>query len=876
MSIAAGQTSSLLPHVRARSAPETQPWLCATAATLAVVVVALAHARPHGSFLPAGTGAWLLLLAGVALVEATAIVASSWSQRRVLPIRTFPVLVGVVHFTAGTLSLVVLTGVLAASFALRPERPLRNIAQAGASAMVAVLAMMAFRVAAVPGDLAAPRTWAALVTAAALLALLDMATELALSAVPADGPTGSTWPIPVSIRTHDVLLLLTSAILGPAVVVAGQLHPTGVLFAVGGTVMVMALVLHHAVEALRRITDHHITMLQESLIAAVPSNTVVEVAAQVLRDPLQALAVGIMEPDGTHNVHHLGALRWTDEEGAMTPLVREVSTAADDRMMTAEELGGLATMLGVEGPCHLLTTRVRWTDDRIGLLYALRSGDPAIPWSGSDRALLRRAAVETGTAVASAQRLACLERRARYDELTGLPNRAHLEDTIGDTLARAAKDHVAAAVLLVDLNGFKEVNDTLGHQMGDDVLAQVGQRLAELGDRVDQVGRLGGDEFAIVMSAETPALLTAAAQDLADELSAAISRPITHGDLVLDLTVSIGLARFPEHGDSPEELLRAADVAMYAAKHRGVPYEVYEGRLDRHRTRRLGLATDLRVALAEEALAVFFQPKVRFDTGELIGAEALIRWSHPTLGFIPAGEIILIAEHAGLLRELTDFVLDRAAAHCATVRAEGFDLCVAVNLTERDIADPMLPERIVDAPEPHDLGADAISVEVTETALLTQETEALGVLPRVAELGIDLSIDDFGTGYSSLSHLRKFPVNEIKIDMSFVDRMVIRPNDAVIVRSIVELGHSLGMRVVAEGVETTEAWALLEEFGTDIAQGNHVMKAIDSASFVAWSIFWDQYREGRGRLQAGRPADRDELLVVQLQGSEGSKAPELG
>ncbi|AXV06311.1 diguanylate cyclase/phosphodiesterase (GGDEF & EAL domains) with PAS/PAC sensor(s) [Euzebya pacifica] len=410
--------------------------------------------------------------------------------------------------------------------------------------------------------------------------------------------------------------------------------------------------------------------------------------------------------------------------------------------------------------------------------------------------------------------------------------------------------------------------------MGDDVLAEVGQRLASLGGRVDEVGRLGGDEFAVLLSAPTSAEVTAAADELAAEVAEAIARPVTHGDLVLDLSVSIGMARFPEHGDGPEELIRAADVAMYAAKGRGIPYLVYEGKLDRHRTRRLGLATDLRAALAEQALEVRFQPKVRFATGELIGAEALIRWSHPTLGFIPAGEIILIAEHAGLLRELTDFVLDRSGAHCATMQAEGFEFTVAVNLTERDIADVELPERIQAVIDAHGLAPGSISVEVTETALLTQEVEALGVLPRVADMGVQLAIDDFGTGFSSLSHLRKFPVNEIKIDMSFVDRMVIRPNDAVIVRSIVDLGHSLGMRVVAEGVETNEAWAMLEEFGTDVAQGNHVMKAIDAQSFVSWAIFWDQYREARGRgaMPPSRRGDLDDVIAVQLESFRATDA----
>ena len=273
-----------------------------------------------------------------------------------------------------------------------------------------------------------------------------------------------------------------------------------------------------------------------------------------------------------------------------------------------------------------------------------------------------------------------------------------------------------------------------------------------------------------------------------------------------------------------------------------------------------------------------------FSDGELVGAEALIRWTHPTLRAIPAGEIIDIAEHAGLLRVLTDFVMERAARQVVALRGVGTDIPIAVNLTERDIADPDFPDRFRRVVELHGLAFDRLSLEVTETALLTQEVEALGVLPQMADLGVTLSIDDFGTGFSSLSHLRKFPIDEIKIDMSFVERMVIRANDAVIVRSIVELGHSLGLRVVAEGVETTEAWTMLEGFGTDVAQGNHVMKAIDADSFLLWAPFWDRHREQRGILSVlQRPAgpgpksvadlhdlDDDESMTGQSEASRAS------
>ena len=859
------ETPTIRINRRARSSTEAQPWLGTTAGVMALVTVVVARMLQRDPFLESGAGVWAVLLVGLVVVQAAGVMASEWSRRWVLPVRTVPVLLGLAFLSPFTLVLVTLSAVAVSTFVLRPDRPMRNITEATCGALTAGMAMAIFRAAAAPADAFAPGTWFALALAGTFLALFDIATEALLRASAVEGRVRPDGPLMPS--AHDLLVLGLGLVIGISAVMAGRVHDIGALVGVVGTLALVALSLHHALDRRREIDDHHVKVLQDTLIHGVSDNTVARLAACTLRQPLDALAVGVVEPEGAHHVAAEQDHTVEDGLGPLQGIVESMAGGVQHLTVDASVLGTIAEELGLPTRVHLLLAQAPWPGGASGLLYAIRDADQASSFGPSERSLLFLAAKETGQSLASARRLARLERHAMFDELTGLPNRVHIEESITSAVATSAARGSTPAVLLVDLNGFKEVNDTLGHQMGDDVLAEVGQRLASLGGRVDEVGRLGGDEFAILLSAPTSAEVTAAADALAAEVAEAIARPVTHGDLVLDLSVSIGMARFPEHGDGPEELIRAADVAMYAAKGRGIPYLVYEGKLDRHRTRRLGLATDLRAALAEQALEVRFQPKVRFATGELIGAEALIRWSHPTLGFIPAGEIILIAEHAGLLRELTDFVLDRSGAHCATMQAEGFEFTVAVNLTERDIADVELPERIQAVIDAHGLAPGSISVEVTETALLTQEVEALGVLPRVADMGVQLAIDDFGTGFSSLSHLRKFPVNEIKIDMSFVDRMVIRPNDAVIVRSIVDLGHSLGMRVVAEGVETNEAWAMLEEFGTDVAQGNHVMKAIDAQSFVSWAIFWDQYREARGRGSnpPSRPGDLDDVIAVQLE-----------
>lgn len=315
------------------------------------------------------------------------------------------------------------------------------------------------------------------------------------------------------------------------------------------------------------------------------------------------------------------------------------------------------------------------------------------------------------------------------------------------------------------------------------------------------------------------------------------------------MVLRTGNASAPEHGDQPGRLVHAAAVARFAKT---------DGTEEPVTTRPLAHApgppprhTVITLPDRLDDLDVAFQPKVAFSDGHLTGAEALIRWPAAWPVHVPAQTIVAMARDAGRLCELTDVVLNRAAAHCASMQQAGFTVPVSVNLTGDDIADPRLPNRLQVVLDSHELDAECLVMEVTENALLTREIEALGVIPALADMGARLSIDDFGTGYSSLSHLRRFPINEIKIDMSFVDRMAFQPMDAVIVRSIVDMGHGLGMEVVAEGVETSETWSLLEEFGTDVAQGHHVMKALDPATFLVWADFWAEKRQPRGGAAVG-------------------------
>jgi diguanylate cyclase (GGDEF)-like protein len=424
-----------------------------------------------------------------------------------------------------------------------------------------------------------------------------------------------------------------------------------------------------------------------------------------------------------------------------------------------------------------------------------------------------------------------LTRHAFSDQLTGLPNRTLLHDRTQQALRLAGRQGLTAALLLVDLDRFKEVNDTLGHHHGDLLLQQVAERLHGTTRDSDTVARLGGDEFAVLL----PQI--ASVQDataVADKLSAAIEAPFTVGGLTLDIDASIGVATYPDHATDADELLQRADVAMYAAKAAHAGYTVYDPTLDQHSPRRLGLLGQLRRALAAGELVVHYQPKADVRSARILGVEALVRWQHPEHGLLGPGEFIPLAETTGLIRPLTSFVLDAALRQCRAWLDAGRELSVAVNLSVRCLLDLTLPDQIARLLEDTAVAPERLVLEITESAIMTDPTRALEILNRLHTLGVQLAIDDFGTGYSSMAYLKSLPVHELKVDRSFVTHLRHSQSDAVIVRSTVDLGHNLGLRVVAEGVEDEATWQELATLGCDTVQGYYLARPMPAAELVAW------------------------------------------
>ena len=417
---------------------------------------------------------------------------------------------------------------------------------------------------------------------------------------------------------------------------------------------------------------------------------------------------------------------------------------------------------------------------------------------------------------------------ARHDVLTALPNRAFLLEQLEDALAAARPAGSSVAVLLVDLDRFKEINDTLGHETGDQLLQQVGRRIGDQLERsglaaTSSVARLGGDEFAVLLR-HLEDCSTAA--EVARRVLEALHNPFEVGGIELAVEASIGLTWSPDHGVEAGSLLRHADVAMYDAKERRGTYAVYDSSSDVPSLARITLLNDLRQALEDDQLVLHYQPKEELADGRVRSVEALVRWQHPERGTIPPGEFLPLVEQTGLITALTKRVLDEAVRQLRRWHAEGRMMSVSVNLSARNLVDHGLPDLVAARLAEHGVDPRWLEVEVTETNAMTDPARASEILRRLAGLGVSVSVDDYGTGYSSLSYLRSLPVDTLKIDRSFVTSMLHDEGNAVIVRSTIELAHNLGLRVVAEGVEdeaTREALAML---GCHFAQGYYLSRPL--------------------------------------------------
>jgi diguanylate cyclase len=441
------------------------------------------------------------------------------------------------------------------------------------------------------------------------------------------------------------------------------------------------------------------------------------------------------------------------------------------------------------------------------------------------------AGVRTALTFREVRLLADSRRLALTDDLTGLANRRRFFDLLGEAVGDAHRTGASTGVAILDLDGFKEVNDALGHPAGDRILAEVGPRLrAALPERAT-AARLGGDEFAALLPTGTDADAAAA---IAADIRAAFEQPFDLGSVSVTVGASVGAALCPEHAPDAEGLLRRADIAMYEAKTANLGFKVYVHGHDRGRRDRLLFAEGLRTGIGRGELILHYQPQARLDTGAVTSVEALVRWRHPERGLLAPAEFVPLAEQTDLIGPLTSAVLDGALRQLEAWRRQGRDLEVAVNVSIANLLDVDFPDAVARAIGRRAVPPERVRLEVTESLVLADPVRAIDVLARLGELGVGLSLDDFGTGHASLAYLKRMPVDELKIDRAFVSGMAGDSGDAAIVRASLDLARTFGLRTVAEGVETPETWDALRALGCDLAQGFVLSRPLPPHELVSW------------------------------------------
>ncbi|HEX9258114.1 MAG TPA: bifunctional diguanylate cyclase/phosphodiesterase, partial [Acidimicrobiales bacterium] len=652
-------------------------------------------------------------------------------------------------------------------------------------------------------------------------------------------------PTPEALRRALVtgeIFGFVNAVLGVGVVASLWRDPLFALPLVAGALLLYLLYRAHirlsqrydSLETLHGFTEE----VSGSLDLDVVSGRVLASARALLRCEQADLL--LLDPGGDH------AVLYSDADGDVTS-----AAVADEHARKSVEVAlptGKARLVDVkqgvpvwlsDAPLKdLIAAPIMFDQTTVGLMTVVNRLTPVSTFGPEDVRLLETLANQAGVALENSRLFGRLQdeaslrtHQALHDGLTGLPNRQLLMERLIAALGDARRDGHKVAVLYLDLEGFKDINDTLGHQAGDVVLRHVCDRIGHNLPHGATLARFGGDEFVVLL----PRCYD---QDQAMRVGGAILEslvsPFTMQDLNVAVGAGIGIALFPDHATDPTTLLQRADVAMDSAKavHGGL--EIYAAERDPFTPQRLALAGELRQAIGRREIEVYYQPKVSATTGVVLGAEALVRWRHPNHGLLMPDQFIPAAERSSVIHLLTQHVLGTALESCRLWRASGLDLSVSVNLSMRDLLDPRLPGDVLDLLVHYGVPAEALVLELTESSAMTEARRTMGILSQLKEMGIKVSIDDFGTGYSSLTYLRRLPISELKVDRQFVMNLTFDRQDAAIVQTTVELGKRLNLTVVAEGVENQETADELARYGCDLLQGFFVSRPLPARTFDAW------------------------------------------
>ena len=835
---------------RLRPSRQTLTVLAVIAVLLGIGAVLGLPFLQRGPFLPSAPLSWWVLAIAFAAIETSVLHIQRSREARSISMSELPLVLGL--FFASPIALLVgrLVGCAATLVALNRCPPLKTFFNLALFTAETAVSLAVFSTVTSWGDGHIVMAWVGAYAAAFAANVLGGGA------------------IAVVIAVHDGRLqpraLVAEAVAGqgavPMVVTVGLVAVTSLdastesawLLAAFGALLLLAY------RAYASLADRHLNLERlyrfSQLVSTSPEidqvmTSVLEEAKELLRsDRASAAFIG---PDGAVIARvRLGTSgRLTRSEEPSTPeddwVLRHVVADGQSLLMPRTTRDPAAQRwLESYGMREAVAVPLNGGTGVVGVLVvADRQGDVRT-FEQNDVLLLETVANQAGVALRNGELIGQLRHEALHDALTGLPNRTNLQRRLGYALDDVlAGRTTGAAVMILDLDNFKEVNDTLGHQHGDLLLVEVAARLTAAVGAAGSVARLGGDEFAILVpdSGDENRVLRVGRRVLRS-----LEHPVSLDGLEVEIGGSMGIALAPIHADDPAALLKRADMAMYDAKTSTRGLRLYEPEIDTNNPRRLTLVSELRAALQNGEIEVHVQPQGRLSDGQVVGVEALARWRHPELGNVSPDEFIPIAERSGLIGPLTTYVLDSSLAACAEWRARGHDIGVAVNLSTRSLHDADLVEEVDRLLRRHGVPAHRLTLEVTEGSVMADPARAVALLHRLRDLGVRLSVDDFGTGYSSLSYLKRLPVQEVKIDRSFITSLREGSEDVAIVRAIVDLGRHLRLEVVAEGIEDQETWDLLASMGCDLGQGWHLGRPMPGAELQPWLRSRDNARSRGG------------------------------